>query len=94
MVAVDGFGWVQGNGGGISQRGRFNAPAMAEEDAWETVNFVRGFVVLRGFVFVTGICICLRGFVLFTGICFVCLRVLYLFTNSLELVLCLEREPV
>jgi hypothetical protein len=48
MAAVDGFGWVQGNGGGISQSGRFNASAMAEEDAWETVNFV----LFMGFVFV------------------------------------------
>jgi hypothetical protein len=48
MAAVDGFGWVQVNGGGISQRGRFNASAMAEADAWKTVNFVQGFVSIVG----------------------------------------------
>jgi hypothetical protein len=48
MAAVDGFGWVQGNGRGISQRGRFNASAVAEADAWKTVNFVRGFVSFVG----------------------------------------------
>jgi hypothetical protein len=56
MAAVDGFGWVQGNGGGISQRGRFNASAMAEEDAWETVNLYGRICHLLGY----GICICLR----------------------------------
>jgi hypothetical protein len=40
MAVLDRFGWVQGNGGGISQRGWFNTFAMAEADAWKTVNFV------------------------------------------------------
>jgi hypothetical protein len=75
VAAVDGFGRMQGDGGRVSQRERFNASAMAEEDAWETVNFVYGDLYL------------VRRFV-------VCLRDLYLLTNSLELVLCLEREAV
>jgi hypothetical protein len=66
---------MQGNRGGLSQRKRVNASAMAEEDAWETVNLPRGFVFFRR------ICICyedlylLRGLnwsvCLFTGFVFV-----------------------
>jgi hypothetical protein len=48
LAAVDGFEWVQGNCGGISQRGRFNASARAEEDVWETVKFY----FFMGFIFV------------------------------------------
>jgi hypothetical protein len=65
---------MQGNGGGASQRERDNASAMAEEDAWETVNLP------RGFVFCERICICYEELYLLRG--FVCLFVFFLFTVS------------
>jgi hypothetical protein len=56
---------MQGNGGEVSQRERDNASAMAEEDAWETVNLPRGLVFFRR------ICICYEQLYLLRG--FVCL---------------------